>query len=334
MEGEFAEAETHGERLVAFCVGPVADEMSGRRDAALVAQPRQRLDEEIRPLKVAHHADIEEVGARRAGLRQRLEFLVGDAVEGDAEGLLRYPDLGGEGFCLVAADEDEAVGHPFHDPFEAEKDLPGRRTGVVVQASAVRTVDAGHALTRDPREGADRPSIDAALGAVRMDDVGIESADAAIEPYQRDDVGRRDLALHRDTLQAEAEIGQDLLEQFVLARAARRGVADDSDLMPGGGLCADEIADMAEETPDRRPEAVHDAKLAARFPRSVLRHDRQKNRSRILMVSPGLTGWVGSRRSVVTLPLTWRVTSTSLFCARGVKPPAIATAVCTVMPET
>ena len=152
---------------------PRADDPGARRAAARLRQLGQRRDEDVRPLQVAQLADEEEVA--RVGRRDdRLELLRLEPVGDDGRRPDGRPDLGGVGVGLELADEDEGVGHPLEHALGGEIDAARRRFRVVVQAAAVGSVDAGYARTRCPQESADRPRVGAALGAVGMQDVGIE----------------------------------------------------------------------------------------------------------------------------------------------------------------
>src|SRR5258708_16157874 len=111
----------------------------------------------------------------------------------------------------------------------------------------------------------------------------------------------------------------------------------------GVGLGRREVADMAEDAARRGAEAVHDAERPLRHaPLAGLALDfghrrsasPQKIRSRTYMVSPGMTGSVMRSGPVSISPLELRVTLTAYWSARGVNPPAVATAVWMVVPAT
>ena len=136
------EAEFGGLALIAFGIGAVADHERSRRDAGLVPDFRERGEEEVGPLQVAHHADIEEVG--RIGLRlHRNEFGIANAVRGDDEGAPRRANLGAEGLGLEGRDEDEGVGEAFQRAFEEEEHFSGSARHVVVKTAAMGTIEAG-----------------------------------------------------------------------------------------------------------------------------------------------------------------------------------------------
>ena len=187
-------------------------------------------------------------------------------------------------------------------------------------------VDAGYARTRCPQERADHPGIGAALGAVRMQDVGIEGAHLPRQAEGRGDIGRRDLPAHRDAPKAKCKLRRDPGEELFLVSAAGGRIADHADRMAGTRLCRGEVA----ERPFRHAPL---ARLALYF-----RHRRsaspQKIRSSTYMVSPGMTGSVMCWGPVSISPLELRVTLTAYWLARGVNPPAVATAVWMVVPAT
>lgn len=122
----------------------------------------------------------------------------------------------------------------------------------------MRAIDAGDARTRKAQQRADDAAIDAALGAMRMDDVRPQRADLAEEAQQRDDVGRRYLPAHRHAVQAERQMRLDLGEELRFACPAGRGIADDADQVSRRRLRPDEVAHMTEDAADRRAEAMHD----------------------------------------------------------------------------
>ncbi|BCP53381.1 hypothetical protein K32_19980 [Kaistia sp. 32K] len=93
---------------------------------------------------------------------------------------------------------------------------------------------------------------------MRMEDIGIERLDAAEEPQEGEKIGRRHMPLHRRSVQAQFKMGNKLLEELFLARAARRRVADDADAVALGSLRLGEIADMPEDSADGRTKDVND----------------------------------------------------------------------------
>src|SRR5215470_731339 len=97
--------------------------------------------------------------------------------------------------------------------------------------------------------------------------------------------------------------------------------------MTGRGLGGGEIENVTQHTADRRAGDMNDAEPIR------VAHDYSQ-RSATTMVSPGRTG-ASSGTVLRTASFgTWRVTVTVLLNARGVKPPAIATAVSAVMLAT
>src|SRR5262249_32827849 len=143
-------------------------------------------------------------------------------------------------------------------PLGREVDAALDRLFAVMQAAAVRAVDAGD---RPPaaEPAADQTAVAAALRAVAMHHVGRERADMAQEIARGAQVGRRDLAAHGKARSAEGEARGDCRDQVVLEGAALERVADDPDVVAGGRLRGREIEDVAEDAADRRAHQMDDA---------------------------------------------------------------------------
>src|SRR5690606_9252363 len=88
--------------------------------------------------------------------------------------------------------------------------------------------------------------------------VRLQFLDDPVGAPGRGDIAGADVALHRGTRDAEREARLQLLEQALLEIAASGRVADDADLMAGGGLGLGQVAHMTEDTSDRRPETMDD----------------------------------------------------------------------------
>ncbi len=172
--------------------------------------------------------------------------------------LAQASDLGGVCFRLVLTDEDESVGHTPEDSFGGKIEAAGERSGVIVEAAAVRGIDAGYARTRCPQQCADDPRVGAALGAVAVQDIGIERTDFLHQPQGGREVRRRQLPAHRRTFEAEGKEGRHFGDDLFRERRANRGVADDADRVAGAGLSLGEVADVAKQAADWRAEAVYD----------------------------------------------------------------------------
>ena len=121
----------------------------------LAAEPhlglRQRVDEEVGTLQVAHHAYIKEIGGIWCR-RNLLEFGLAQAVVDEPARTVRLADLAVEGATLIFRDEQDVVGEARHQPFEREEQLSRRRPFVVVQATAMRCVEAGYAKPENPQQ--------------------------------------------------------------------------------------------------------------------------------------------------------------------------------------
>src|SRR5690606_21664388 len=138
---------------------------------------------------------------------------------------------------------------------------------------AVRRVEAGYAIPVDPQGCADEPGDGATLGAVPVQDIRPQSLDFTKAFPEGSYVRRADCAADGQPDEPEREMGADLVEERVLEGAAREAVADDADGMACLRMELGEIAHMAEDPADGRPEAMDDAQ-------GTVSHDGQNSRSR------------------------------------------------------
>src|SRR3954452_9794372 len=156
--------------------------------------------------------------------------------------------------------------------------------------------------------------------------VRLEPPDQAYEVGPDQHVGRQrfysDCKAMNAELQARCDLGQRLFGAF----AAGQAVGDDADVVAAVGLAVGEVEDVAENAANRRAHRVQDTKRLTFNDR----HD-QNQRSPTRTVSPGPIGVPGgtTKRPVPDASVCVSVTRSRL--ARGEKPPAIATALSTVM---
>ena len=166
----------------------------------------------------------------------------------------------------------------------------------------------------------------AGLGAVAVQHVRLQFADHALESGPHQKITRQRLAANGRAVNAELELGSDFRQRLLGAFAAGEAVGDDADVMAAVGLAVGEIEDMAENAADRRARGVQDTKRLT----VNERHD-QNQRSPTSTVSPGLRGVPdGTTKRVGPDASVW-VSVTLSRRARGEKPPAMATALSTVM---
>lgn len=107
--------------------------------------------------------------------------------------------------------------------------------------------------------------------------------------------------------------------------AAGRFVSDHAYSVTACALLDREIADVAKQASDGRSQDVKDAKRRQEWLAA------QNQRSWMVIVSPGRTLKYCGTVALDGTPLTVRTMVKVVRLARGVKPPAIATAVSTVM---
>ena len=157
--------------------------------------------------------------------------------------------------------------------------------------------------------------------------VRLQLANHALESGPHQKIARQRLTANRRAVNAELETRGDFCQRLLGALAAGEAVGDDADVMAAVGLAVGEIEDMAENPADRRARCVQDTKRLT----VNERHD-QNQRSSTSTVSPGLRGVPGgtTKRAGPDDASMW-VSVTRSRCARGEKPPAMATAVSTVM---
>ena len=204
---------------------------------------------------------------------------------------------------------------------EREIDEADRRAAAVVQAAAMRACRRGSRRVRWPGAHRRRPW---------------RRGRAARRPACRARAARRGAApqtslapmcaAHRHAGEAEREVRGEGRERRIGALAAGRGIGHDADLVAARGLAAREIDHVAEQPADRGAQDVQDLERAIR-PAIVLRTSARRC-GRCRRGGPDSSA---TPRARSVRPLTWRLISILCLKARGVKPPAIATAVSTVM---
>ena len=133
-------------------------------------------------------------------------------------------------------------------------------------------------------------------------------------------------AVNGEALNAELEAGGDFLQRRLGAFAAGQAVGDNADMVAALGLSVGEVQDVTEDSADRRAHRVQDTKRLVR----VSGHD-QNQRSPTRTVSPGLTGVPSGTTTRIGPEASAWVSVTLSRRARGEKPPAIATALSTLM---
>ena len=158
-----------GRRKVTASPSPRFADEDGGELAPLRAQQRERVDQRVDALEMAQLADIEHVVRTGAGHLVELGLVKaviddGGAGHEGAERFTREPrDIG--------ALEQEGVGPAGKGPLGGHVEPMLRRAQRIVEAAAVRRVDAGGAVpVRPGRE----PGVEAALGAVPVHHIGAE----------------------------------------------------------------------------------------------------------------------------------------------------------------
>ena len=104
----------------------------------------------------------------------------------------------------------------------------------------------------------------------------------------RRDVAAADIPRHRDAGEAEREHLGEIGERGIGAFAAARRVGNDADLVAARRLAAREVANMPEQSADRRAKDMQDVESVG-------------HRSRFVNAGGGLR-WTGARQVTKSLP--------------------------------
>ncbi len=125
---------------------------------------------------------------------------------------------------------------------------------------------------------------------------------------------------------AKLEPGRDLRQRRIGTLAAGEAVGDDADMVATLGLSVGEVEDVADDSADRCAHRVQDTKRLIGNIGHV-----QNQRSPTRTVSPGLSGVPGGTTIRIEPDASVWVSVTRSRRARGEKPPAIATALSTLI---
>jgi hypothetical protein len=133
----------------------------------------------------------------------------------------------------------------------------------------------------------------AGLGAVAMQDVGLQLPDQALEarPYQ--EVGRQRVAANRQAVNTQLEARGDFRKRLLGAFAAGEAVGDDADVMTAVGLAIGQIQNMTKNPTHRGTRRVQDTKRLA-FDDS---HDQ---RQRPVRAGAATGQWLGASAPRIT----------------------------------
>ena len=144
--------------------------------------------------------------------------------------------------------------------------------------------------------------------------------------HPRQEVRRKRFTVNGETIHPKLQAWRDLRQRRGGTLAAGQAVGDDADLVAAVDLAIGEVQDMTENGADRRAHRVQDTK------RLIWNHGHDQNqRSPTSTVSPGLMAVPsGTTTRLEPEPSVW-VSVTRSRSARGEKPPAIATALSTLI---
>src|SRR6202171_5430082 len=287
---------------------------------AVGMQPRHRIDQEVRALDVPELADIDDVGGV-VGLDDGIELLRGHPVEYAAHQPLGRADGALIGIAREGAFEQEQIGGVHQRAFEAAVECALDRIQRVMQRAAMRRIDSNGAI------GAGFQADEGAgFGAMAVQDVRLQPPDQThdMRPYQH--IGGKRFAANGKTMNTKREARRDRRQRRLGALAAGQAVGDNADVVATVDLPVGEVEDVSEDSADWRAHRVQDTK------RVIGHHGHDQNqRSPTRMVSPGPSAVPSGTTKRDEPEWSVWVSVTRSRSARGENPPAMATAVSTLM---
>ncbi|MNZ75224.1 hypothetical protein D3C78_936980 [compost metagenome] len=132
-------------------VRSIADDHAGHGLAEAAFHFRECPDEDIRSFEITEHADVEETGRIIAG-GDGFELAFLHAVINHRGVGARLADLGFVSRLLEIADETERIGEMLLKPLQPQEELPLQAVSGIMQAAAMRGIEAGYAIPVRPQE--------------------------------------------------------------------------------------------------------------------------------------------------------------------------------------
>ncbi len=219
----------------------------------------QRREHDVDALQRPELADKHEVRGI-VGQHRLVEFVRVETVRHDAHRAGGLPDELAEAARGKLAFENKPVGERREPLFRPDIDAPRQGGRRVMQAAAMRRVEGADTLALALQPPRRKPRIGATLGAVAVHDIDVEAPGEPLHLAVARDVGWPDLPGHRHARHPERAEIRKPRERTGGVLAAGLGVANDADLNPQLGLAFHQIMDVPEETSDRRPQAMENAK--------------------------------------------------------------------------
>src|ERR1700694_3355119 len=171
-----------------------------------------------------------------------------------------------------------------------------------------------------------QPDEGAGLGAVAMQHVRLQPPDQPRETRPHQNVGGMGLAANGETVNAKLEPGRDFGQCGLGALPPGQAVGDQANVMATVDLSIGEVQDVTEDSADRRAHRVQDTK------RLIGNHGHdQIQRAPTSTVSPGLSAVPSGTTMRIEPEASVWVSVTRSRRARGENPPAIATALSTLI---
>lgn len=107
--------------------------------------------------------------------------------------------------------------------------------------------------------------VKSALGALAMHHIGLQLPDQPRDQAENREIPHIRIAMHRQAMEPERQMGFELGQQRVAALASGHGIADDPDRVPARDEALHQIIDMPEQAAHRGAESQQDAQGALGF---------------------------------------------------------------------
>ena len=123
--------------------------------------------------------------------------------------------------------------------------------------TAMGAIEPGRRFTVFAQQTTNYACIGTTLGTMGVQNIDLQPLYGAVKPFDDGEVTQTDSTIHGDAVQAKIKKRLKVSEILFFECAARVVVADHANGMAAPGLTVNEIAHMAENTADRRAEAVN-----------------------------------------------------------------------------
>ena len=211
---------------------------------------------------------------------------------------LRFADLGLEHVAAVGAFEQEQVGPAHEQPLGNKVEKARRRAPGIMQAAAMRRVDA------DARARRCKPRIGSALGAVTVHHIRSDGASAGSDMHAGRNITKSDVPAHGNARDPEREVRGELRKPLLPLHPAGRDIRHEPHTMSQCRLRACKIEYVAEEPAHGCAQHMQDVETAIRHRSASLVKLMHAGAARRVCTSP-CKGEVSHRRRSGSAPLFW-----------------------------